>query len=232
MRPGDGQDMNAISTLIDPMLVGFLAVVMLHVARYSMIRRTGYAFLLPVLAVGTVLMYVVDVGLTELGQVLDWDRGSWRFRLGSTVFWSTTLALLIPLVVNSVIGRQRSARLAAKWRGGLTECLMQDCIDSRSLVELTLKTGKSYVGLVLESGISTHSESDVSIVPVFSGHRDDEQQLQLTTSYLDVILETEDDLLYKLELVLSKSQLASARRFDIDIFAESFGRPLPESNKN
>ncbi len=224
--------MNAISMLIDPMLVGFLAAVMLHFARYWVIRQTGYTFLLLVLAVGTVLMYVVDEGLTALSQVSDSDRGSWRFGLGSTMFWAMTLAVFVPLVVNCLIGRQKSVRLAAKWRGSLTECLMQDCIDSRSLAELTLETGKSYVGLVLESGISTPSESDVSIVPVFSGYRDDEQQLQLTTSYLDVILEIEDDLLYKLELVLSKSQIASARRFDIDIFAESFGRPLPESNLN
>ena len=107
---------------------------------------------------------------------------------------------------------------------------MQDCIDSSSLVELTLETGKSYVGLVLESGISTPSESDVSIVPIFSGYRDDEQQLQLTTSYMDAILKVppKDDFLYEFELVLSKSQIASARRFDVAIFADNFGCPLPE----
>ena len=222
--------MSAINLLIGPMLVGFLTVVLLHVARYWVIRQTGYVFLIPVLIVGTGLMYVVDVGLTALGQALDSGRGSGRFGIGNTTFWATTVAILIPLAVNSMIGRQRSVTLAAKWRGSLTECLMQDCIDSRGLAELTLETGKSYVGLVLESGISTPSESDVSIVPVFSGYRDDEQQLQLTTSYLDAILETEYGSLYKLELVLSKSQIASARRFDIDVFVDSFGRQLPRSN--
>ena len=94
------------------MLVGFWAVVMLNVARYWVIRQTGYVFLLPVLSVGIVLMYVVDIGLTALGQVLDSDRSSWRFGLGSTTFWAIALATLIPLVANAVIGRGRSARLA------------------------------------------------------------------------------------------------------------------------
>lgn len=222
--------MNAVNLLIGPMLVGFLAVVMLNVSRYWVIRQTGYVFLLPVLIVGTALMHVVDVGLTALGQVYGSDRSNWRLGLGNTTFWATTLAIAIPSIANVVIGRGRSARLAAKWRGGLTECLLQDSIDFRSLVELTLKTGKSYVGLVVESGISTPSESDVSIVPIFSGHRDDEQRLHLTTSYRDAILKVprDDDVLYQFELVLDKSQIVSARRFDVDTFAAGFGRPLPQ----
>lgn len=221
--------MNAVNLLIGPMLVGFLAVVMLNVSRYWVIRQTGYVFLLPVLIVGTALMHVVDAGLTALGQICGSDRSNWRLGLGSTTFWATALAIAMPAAANVVIGRGRSARLAAKWRGGLTECLLQDSIDFRSLVELTLKTGKSYVGFVLESGISTPSESDVSIVPIFSGHRDDEQRLHLTTSYRDAILEAprDDDVLYQFELVLAKNQIVSARRFDVDIFAARFGRPLP-----
>ncbi len=218
--------MNAISLLIEPMLVGFLTVATLHVSRYWVIRQTGYVFLLPILIVGMVLMHVVDAGLTALSQFLDSDRIS-----PNTTFWAAALAILIPLVANAVIGRGRSVRLAGAWRGSLTECLLQDSIDSGSFVELTLETGKSYVGLVLKSGITTPSESDVSIVPIFSGYRDDEHQLQLTTSYLDAISKApkEDDVLYQFELVLSKSQIVSARRFDVEIFEAEFGRPLPES---
>ena len=221
--------MNVISLLIGPMSVGFLAVALFDVARYWVVRQTGYVFLLPVLIVGAVLMYVVDVGLTALYP--DSDRSGWRFGLGNTTFWAAVLATSISVVANAMIGRGRAARLAAEWRGSLTECLMQDCIDSRSFVELTLETGKSYVGLVVESGITTPSESDVSIVPIFSGYRDDEHQLQLTTSYIDAISKApeEDDVPYQFELVLSKSQIVSARRFDVEIFEAGFGRPLPES---
>ena len=214
------------------MLIGFWAFVMLNVARYWVIRQTGYAFLLPVLLVGTVLMYVVDVSLTALGQVLDSERSRWIFHLGSTT-WAAATATLVPLLANAVLGRKRSTRLAAEWRGNLTECLLEDSIDSRGLVELTLETGKSYVGFIVESGIATPKEADMSIVPIFSGHRDEEQQLQLTTSYIGAILKVPrgDDFLYRFELVLSKRQIVSARRFDVETFEARFGRPLPEPTR-
>ena len=222
--------MNAFSLLIYPMAVGFLAVVILNVARYWLIHQTGYWFLLPVLMIGTALQYVADMGLTALEQILDLERSSWRYGLGSTTFWATILAVLMPSFANVAIGRRRAARLAAKWRGNLIECLMHDSNDSRSFVELTLETGKSFVGLVAESGVATPNESDVSIIPIFSGYRDCKHRLQLTTSYRAAILKVppEDDNLYQFEVVLPKSQTVFARRFDVEVFAELFGRPLPE----
>ena len=155
-----------------------------------------------------------------------------------------TLAVLLPVLANVLIRRKRSARWAAKLRGNLMECLMQDSIDSRCLVELTLETGKSYVGRVIDSGICTSSDSDVHIMPIFSGHRDQDHQLQLTTSYMlplqeakqaqeasSVVLnEDRYDIPSQFELVLRKSRIVSARRFDLRAFATRFGRSLPRSS--
>ena len=219
------------------MCVGFLAVVMLNVARYWLIRQTGYWFFLPVLMIGQFLLYVSDSGLDVLDQCLDSSRDNWMYGLGSATLWATVLAVLLPILANVGIGRERSAKLAAKLRGNLIEFLMQESIDSNRFVELTLETGKSYVALVVDSGIATPNESDVSIVPIFSGYRDLKHELQLTTSYRSPILqalEHEDPsqsaqkvLRRKFELVLSKSQIVSARRFDIKTYTGRFGRTLP-----
>lgn len=226
--------MGTVNALLDPLLVGFLSVVVLNVARYWLIHQTGYWFFLPVLLIGTVLMSIADVSLTALEQFLDSESSDWRFSPGSTKTWAMMLAALMTFVANVLIGRERSARLAAKWRGNLIECLMLDSINSGSLIELTLDTGKSYVGLVVDSGVATPNESDVSIIPVFSGHRDSKHKLQLTTSYRDALLKASpdepDDYLSPFELVLSKNQIVSVRRFDVGIFANHFGRPLPESS--
>lgn len=221
--------MSTINVLIEPLSVGFLSVAMLNVARFWLIRQTGYWFFLPVLMVGKVLLYVADAGLDLLELCLDSERGNWKYGLGSTTLWATALAVLIPIFANIGIGRGRSAKWAAKLRGNLIECLMQESIDTGSFVELTLETGKSYVGLVVDSGIATANESDVSILPVFSGHRDGTHELRLTTSYRKAILEMleDDDDLGRLELVLGKNQIVSARRFDVGIYAGRFERTLP-----
>ena len=201
--------------------------------------------------VGKVLLYVAGAGLDSLELCLDSERGNWKYGLGSTTLWATALAVLIPILANVGIGRGRSAKWAAALRGNLIECLMQESIDTGSFVELTLETGKSYVGLVVDSGIATAKESDVSILPVFSGYRDGTHELQLTTSYRKAILgaseddlgqleldlggategvskhASEDDGLGQLELVLGKNQIVSARRFDVGIYAGRFERTLP-----
>lgn len=225
--------MNALSTLIYPLLSGFLAIVVLHVARYWLIHQTGYWFLLPVLIIGFVFQCAADLILTFLDWVLDLDHGSWRYCLGNTALWAGALGVLVAFVANVTIGGPRSARLAAKLRGNLIECLMHDVEGSRGFVELTLETRKSYVGWVANSGTATSNESDVSIVPIFSGYRDGEHELKLTTSYIGAMLKVppDGDDLYRFdqfELVIPKSQVVSARRFDVEVFAERFGRPLPE----
>ena len=114
---------------------------------------------------------------------------------------------------------------------------MQDSIDS-GLVELTLESGKSYVGEVIDSGVNTSNDSDVSIMPIYSGHRDSKRQLQLTTAYMGPIEralseesnEGKHNVVSQFELVLSKNRIVSARPFDPEIFETRFGRSLPGSS--
>ena len=229
--------MGTINTLLEATLVGFLAAFFLNVVRYWLIHQVGYWVFLPVLTVGTAFLWIADVGLAALEQFLGMERGDWMSCLGSTVFWATTLVVLTSVLANVLIGRKRSARLAAKWRGNLIECLMQDSIDS-GLVELTLESGKSYVGEVIDSGINTSNDADVSIMPIFSGHRDHEHQLHLTTSYTDplqrassvVSNEDKHNDASQFELVLSKTRIVSARPFDVEVFVTRFGRSLPGSS--
>ena len=225
--------MGTINTLLEATLVGFFAVSSLNLARYWLIHQVGYWVLLPILAGGTAFLWIADFGLTALEGVLGSERSDWMSYLGSTALWATGLAVLLAVIANVSIGRERSARLAAKWRGNLIECLMQ---DSSGLVELTLETGKSYVGRVIESGIWTSNDSDVSIMPIFSGYRDKKQQLQLMTSYIDPLLQEASagalnegryDVLSQFEIVLRKSRIVSARPFDLKVFATRFGRSLP-----
>ena len=100
------------------------------------------------------------------------------------------------------------------------ECFMQDSVESGSLVELALDSGKSYVGLVIDSGIATSNDSDVSVIPLFSGYRSaDTHELILTTSYREAIIKAAKDASNQsvpdIEVVLPKSQIVSVKRFNL-----------------
>ena len=112
------------------------------------------------------------------------------------------------------------------------ERLMQDSVEPRSLVELTLDNGKSYVGFVTNSGIATFSDSDVSIVPLFSGHRSPKKhKLKLTTSYREALIKAADDesnlSVFDFEVALSKSRIVSARRFNMAVYRKDFEGETP-----
>ena len=225
-----------VNTLLEATLVGFFGSFFLNVVRYWLIHQVGYWVFLPVLAVGMIFSWIADVVLAALEQTLGTEHHGWISYLDQSVVLPVTLAVSTSILANALIGRERSSRLAAKWRGNLMECLMQ---DSSGLVELTLETGKSYVGRVIESGIWTSNDSDVSIMPIFSGHRDQEHQLQLTTSYIDPLLQEASSkalneggtmFLSEFVIVLRKSRIVSARPFDLRAFATRLGRSLPGSS--
>ena len=229
--------MGTVNALLEATLVGFFGSFFLNVVRYWLIHQVGYWVFLPVLAVGMIFSWIADVVLAALEQTLGTEHhGSTSYLDDQSAVLPVTLAVSASILANVLIGRERSSRLAAKWRGSLMECLMQ---DSSGLVELTLETGKSYVGRVIESGIWTSNDSDVSIMPIFSGHRDQEHQLQLTTSYIDPLLqeassealsESSSMFLSEFVIVLRKSRIVSARPFDLRAFATRFRRSLPGSS--
>ena len=54
--------------------------------------------------------------------------------------------------------------------------LLAESTERQVFVELTLRRGKSYIGLALNSGLQAHNESDVALIPLASGYRDPDTQ--------------------------------------------------------
>ncbi len=98
-------------------------------------------------------------------------------------------------------------------------------------VELSLRSGKSYVGMVLNSGITTGGESDVSLIPTVSGYRDEHtRELVFTTFYGDVFDDwlssrrsakdqrTAEEIADCFTIVIPKSEVLSVRLFDMRMY--------------
>ena len=97
------------------------------------------------------------------------------------------------------------------------------------MVEVTLKSNKSYVGYVRDSGVTTHrTDPNITLIPMISGYRDPEtRELRLTTSYGERIAEflskeNRQKSLWKFEdfqVALPFSEIVSARLFDPEVYS-------------
>ena len=116
----------------------------------------------------------------------------------------------------------------ARESGDLIELLISESIQEQKVVEISLRSGKSYIGFALESGITRQGESDIALIPIANGYRNkDTQELEITNDYARVILESLDDpspgpsLVYKdFQIVIPMSEIVSARIFYFEVYQQ------------
>ena len=114
----------------------------------------------------------------------------------------------------------------ARESGDLIELLISESIEQQKLVEFSLRSGKSYIGFALESGITRQGESDIALIPTASGYRDkDSQELKITTEYARVIQESLEEqskspsLTYRdFQIIIPISEIVSARVFYLEVY--------------
>lgn len=132
------------------------------------------------------------------------------------------MGFILPAVGNQFYGEEKAARQTARKSRDPIELLMVESIEQQKLIEISLRTGKSYVGFALEGGI-TQGEPYIALIPLASGYRDTvTQKLRLTTHYAPVIqasLEAVSNLVYEdFRIVIPISEIMSARIFHPDVY--------------
>ena len=130
------------------------------------------------------------------------------------------LAALLPLVFNFSYKEIKAARKVAEQNGDFIELLIDQAISEDLPVELSLRSGKSYVGYVIESQLARQSEVDIVLVPIASGFRKTEtRELEITIHYSSVIKEFDKKVIRDFRIVIPMSELISARLFDREVYA-------------
>ena len=107
--------------------------------------------------------------------------------------------------------------------GEMIERALEEAATGPYLVEVSLKSRKVYVGVPLHSGIGNASDSDIELVPVYSGYRDEMTlELVLTLDYRQVItklVESDTPLeLNDFRVIFPVSEISSVRPFEDEIF--------------
>ena len=220
-----------LGLLLIPTLGGYWFLTRLYYTRYGILRDSGYHILFKSAIVGCSLfvgsrllvVFFLNPLLPYIGEI--W-KSYVPHAYSGTVTLSVLLGGVLPLVINMFYRREKAARRTARESGDLIELLIRENIGREEFVELSLRSGKSYIGLVIESGIARHGESDVALVPMASGYRKEEtHELEITTNYAPVISKSLQEssatsaIIYEdFRIVIPMSEIVSARIFDPKVY--------------
>ena len=219
-----------LGLLLIPTLGGYWFLANLYLTRYSMLRDSGYHVLFKSAIAGCLLVVVARlIVVSLLNPYLPYVGEVWKsyvpFDYSGTVALSLLLGPLLPIVINRLYGAEKAAQRTAISNGDLIELLISESIEREEFVEISLRSGKSYIGVALVSGIASHGESDIALIPVASGYRkEDTHELEITTNYAPVLWEFlekhgSSGLVYEdFRVVIPMSEIVSARIFDPDVY--------------
>ena len=219
--------MNAALLLLPAAAGGYWLLSRSNITRYRLARLSGYHLLFASTVCGSVLYGFAHALLLLFSSyypaiVNSWAEGSPQL-LTNTVQISLFLAVLSPPILNRVFPEDLWAAKAAFASGDLIELALEDAASRPSLVEVSLRNRKCYIGLPLDSGIGSTPDSDVSLIPVYSGYRDEATlELVLTRDYRPVVtthtfpntLLTPEDF----RVIFPMSEIVSVRPFDSEVF--------------
>ena len=215
-----------LGLILVPALAGSLFLVRFNLTRDSVSRETGYHVVFRAAIVGIALFFTARLLVNAANAFVPAISGSWKLILpleySGTAALTVILDFVMPLMLNFVpqFDRMTARRKVAEQDGDEIGLVVGQAILENQLVELSLTTGKSYVGTSLKGTFGHRDTGDIALVPVASGFRhSDTHELVMTTNYAAVIgalLTTRH--LDELRVAVPMRDITSARLFDPAIY--------------
>lgn len=142
--------------------------------------------------------------------------------------------------LNIVIPKKKALSFVVnKWGSDFEKIIWTSLLsknDEEKLLMVTTKTNKVYIGFVNKIS-EPINHSHITIIPNFSGYRNkDTQELNITTSYLDVLSDfinnhQEKNIENKIGVIIPVSEVVLISKFSMEVF-ESFNTISPEKELN
>ena len=224
-----------LGLLLVSAIAGYWLLTTSNLTRYSAARSSGYHIFFRSSFSGVCLFGLSYLLLSLLYHACPRNEFPWSDLSPDTFTDAVILSFLwgvaLPSLFNLFYSNDDGAARAARNAGDAIESLIAESFDERKLVEITLKSGKSYVGLATAIPISTQADADVSLIPYASGYRDrDTQDLRLTVNYAPTLRRVRDkelDLDYSdFRIAIASSEIVSARFFDFEVFRQFQPAPV------
>lgn len=187
-----------LGLLLIPALGGYWFLTHYSGTRHRMRRTNGYDVVLRSAVVGMVLFAIARILAFASNGVLPQIGEAWQtafpFDHSGTSALAVALGMVAPVILNRRSKEVSAQRRVAKEDGNLIELMVNDSIDRGMMVEVSLQSGKSYIGIAMRVGIPDRDHADMALVPMMSGHRDkNTAELHITDNYGATIQSILDD---------------------------------------
>lgn len=223
-----------LGVLLLPIIGGYFLLTRCHYTRYDALRRSGYHIFFQSAVVGFFFLIIpAHLIMIFLDPYLERLNEPWTSVVPQgyrTAVLSALLGLASSFVFNLFLDNKKQVLRNIKKHGRLLEILIAESFTRRKIVEISLKSGKSYIGYPVMNAKITPGESDVELVPIASGHRNkDTQELKITNYYAPAFQKHFDnqsdwlELAEALRVVMPISEIVTARIFIPEIY-DSFQR--------
>jgi hypothetical protein len=137
--------------------------------------------------------------------------------------FSFLLSIICTLIINLFTDKTEELSKSIDRIGNDLEKIIKKGFSEGELISLTLKSGKAYVGIPLVIPEPNKSSTYISLLPIFSGYRNNEKELKFTTEYLSVHEKMEHREKY-FTLIICTSEIVTANLFDLNIY-QTFNKP-------
>jgi len=217
-----------LGLLLVPALAGYFLLKQSHWYRYRTLRESGQHVVFQSAVAGIILLFPAQL-VVDLVEEFDSTPVTYvNCLFGSDYTAAALLSFLLALafwpISNALTDRDRAAIRAASEHGDLKGVFITKAIVGGKPVEVTLNTGKVYIGQIVQSGIGMSSQFDFMIVPTYSGFRSREtNELKITQYYSHAIKKMidEDQDWRELRIGISISDVVSVRFFYPELYRES-----------
>ncbi len=225
-----------LSLLLLPAVGGYWFLSHCNYTRFRVVRDSGYHVLFRSAVAGIVLYFIARAITLFLEARWLYLPGLWNSHFPAPfsleVMLSLLLALFLPMLFNVLYSEERGAEKTARDFGDHTELLIAESIKGQVPVEISLRNRKVYIGLAIESGIGASADSDIKVIPIYSGYRDEETlDLHIVTDYLPIIWEYAEEnedgeaggdgeswSSEEFRVVIPLTEIVSARLFDEEVY--------------
>lgn len=221
--------------LLVPALAGYLLQIRMNIFRYRTLRESGQHVVFRSALAGSILVFFSQLLVQSVGRYVPgpvtYLNEAFGFEYTAAAVLSFFIALLIWPIGNSIVNKDEAAIRAAKDNGELVGIFVTEAIGTGKYVEISLDTGKVYIGHIVESGIGVRSQFDLMIVPVISGYRaSDSNDLKITQFYdraiSDFVAKGQD--WHEFRIGMSLSRVVLVRFFDPRLYQALSRNEEPE----
>jgi hypothetical protein len=137
-------------------------------------------------------------------------------------------AIAVTETTNAFTKKVNAVAKAIERVGNELEILFMESFKTNTMMQITLKNNKFYIGLVTELPLPSKSNY-IRIMPMLSGYRDEKKEMVFTTEYLGVYAsyvkegKIRDIFELKTDIIVKIDEIITANLFDMEMYERFHG---------